>query len=291
MPHLQGQNLTGTEISGGKITTKEIGADGKETALGFFNTEQFDKPQAPHSIVTASDGSNWYQTASGANAGEYYNAPTFNGETGETVRATFPTAQDGTLLRTVDDGIINATTPNGESTWYNSAYFNEPDAPHSVIQTTDGVDWYAMQPHSEIPAFEESVEAKEYNQAQFENFMPSYEQSVTSVDASGSQYGHFEVRHEDGSGTAFYDSSQYATPRGDYQVYEDANGNSWYGIQGTPSVERRPVYQDGEAVYGADGNVKTVAVETMKYTSIPSRFAEPSKRNMENVQQPRRKRE
>ena len=291
MPHLQGQNLTGTEISGGKITTKEIGADGKETALGFFNTEQFDKPQAPHSIVTASDGSNWYQTASGANAGEYYNTSTFNGETGETVRATFPTAQDGTLLRTVDDGIINATTPNGESTWYNSAYFNEPDAPHSVIQTTDGVDWYAMQPHSEIPAFEESVEAKEYNQAQFENFMPSYEQSVTSVDASGSQYGHFEVRHEDGSGTAFYDSSQYATPRGDYQVYEDTNGNSWYGIKGTPSVERRPVYQDGEAVYGADGNVKTVAVETMKYTSIPSRFAEPSKRNMENVQQPRRKRE
>ena len=291
MPHLQGQNLTGTEISGGKITTKEIGADGKETALGFFNTEQFDKPQTPHSIVTASDGSNWYQTASGANAGGYYNTPTFNGETGETVRATFPTAQDGTLLRTVDDGIINATTPNGESTWYNSAYFNEPDAPHSVIQTTDGVDWYAMKPHSEIPAFEESVEAKEYNQAQFENFMPSYEQSVTSVDASGSQYGHFEVRHEDGSGTAFYDSSQYATPRGDYQVYEDTNGNSWYGIQGTPSVERRPVYQDGEAVYGADGNVKTVAVETMKYTSIPSRFAEPSKRNMENVQQPRRKRE
>lgn len=291
MPHLQGQNLTGTEISGGKITTKEIGADGKETALGFFNTEQFDKPQAPHSIVTASDGSNWYQTASGANAGEYYNTPTFNGETGEIVRATFPTAQDGTLLRTVDDGIINATTPNGESTWYNSAYFNEPDAPHSVIQTTDGVDWYAMQPHSEIPVFEESIEAKEYNQAQFENFMPSYEQSVTSVDASGSQYGHFEVRHEDGSGTAFYDSSQYATPRGDYQVYEDVNGNSWYGIQGAPSVERRPVYQDGEAVYGADGNVKTVAVETMKYTSIPSRFAEPSKRNMENVQQPRRKRE
>ena len=291
MPHLQGQNLTGTEISGGKITTKEIGADGKETALGFFNTEQFDKPQAPHSIVTASDGSNWYQTASGANAGEYYNTPTFNGETGETVRATFPTAQDGTLLRTVDDGIINATTPNGESTWYNSVYFNEPDAPHSVIQTTDGVDWYAMQPHSEIPAFEESIEAKEYNQAQFENFMPSYEQSVTSVDASGSQYGHFEVRHEDGSGTAFYDSSQYATPRGDYQVYEDVNGNSWYGIQGAPSVERRPVYQDGEALYGADGNVKTVAVETMKYTSIPSRFAEPSKRNMENAQQPRRKRE
>ena len=105
------------------------------------------------------------------------------------------------------------------------------------------------------------------------------------------EYGHFEVRHEDGSGTTFYDSSQYAAPRGDYQVYEDANGNSWYGIHGNASVERRPVYENGEAVYGADGNVKTISVETVRYNSTPSRYAEPTKRNMDNVEQPRRKRE
>ena len=291
MPHLKGQNLSGTEISGGKITTNAIGADGKQTSLGLFNAEQFDKPQGPHSVVSASDGSTWYQTASGANAGQFFNAPTFNGGAGEQVQATFPTAQDGTTLRTIDNGVIAATTPNGQSMWYNSAYFEEPDAPHSIIQTADGVDWYAMQPRAEIPAFEEGVSANDYNQAKFENFMPSYDQPITSVDGSGSEYGHFEVRHEDGSGTTFYDASQYTTPRGDYQVYEDANGNSWYGIQGTPSVERRPVYEDGEAVYGADGNVKTVSVETVRYTATPSRYAEPSRRDMSSTQSPRRKRD
>ena len=73
MPHLKGQNLSGTEISGGKITTNAIGADGKQTSLGLFNAEQFDKPQGPHSVVSASDGSTWYQTASGANAGQFFN--------------------------------------------------------------------------------------------------------------------------------------------------------------------------------------------------------------------------
>ena len=28
----------------------------------------------------------------------------------------------------------------------------------------------------------------------------------------------------------FYDVSQYAAPRGDYQVYEDARGGQWYAI-------------------------------------------------------------
>ena len=279
MPHLQGKNLTGTEISGGKITTNAIGADGKQTALGLFNAEQFEKPQGPHSIVSATDGSQWYQMATGANAGEYHGAPTFS------------LISDGTTLQNVGEGEISASTPNGESRWYSSAYYNEPDAPHTVMQTDNGLDWYAMQPHATIPAFESGADANEYNQAQFGNFMPSYEQSVVSVDGSGSQYGHFEVRHEEGSGTVFYDSSQYAAPRGDYQVYEDVNGNSWYGIHGNASVERRPVYENGEVVYGADGNVKTVSVETVRYNSTPSRYAELTKRNMDNVEQPRRKRE
>ena len=290
MPHLQGKNLTGTEISGGKITTTATGADGKQTSLGLFNTEQFDKPQGPHSLVSAKDGSMWYQTASGAGAGEFFATPTFNNATGEQAQATFPAVQDGTTLRTIDNGSICASTPNGESMWYNSGYYNEPEAPHSTIQTADGVDWYALQPHADIPTFESGLDASEYNQAQFENFMPDYEHPITTVDTSGSQYGHFEVRHEDGSGTAFYDSSQYATPRGDYQVYTDSNGNSWYGVHGTAAVERRPVYEEGEAVYGADGNVKTVSVETVRYSSTPTRYAEPSKRNMTNVQEPRRKR-
>ena len=30
----------------------------------------------------------------------------------------------------------------------------------------------------------------------------------------------------------FYDTSQYAAPRGDYQVFEDARGGQWYAIRG-----------------------------------------------------------
>ena len=38
--------------------------------------------------------------------------------------------------------------------WYNSAIFEEPDAPHSIMGSANGVDWYTMQPHSEAPGFE-----------------------------------------------------------------------------------------------------------------------------------------
>ena len=66
-----------------------------------------------------------------------------------------------------------------------------------------------------------------YNQAQFQQFMPGYEQQVSSVDGSGRKDGHFEVRHENGSGTMFYDTSQYAAPRGaDCIIVCGASGSS-----------------------------------------------------------------
>ena len=59
--------------------------------------------------------------------------------------ATFPSAPEGTSLRTVGDGVIEASSPDGGNTlWYNSAYYQEPDAPHSVMQSSNGVDWYAI---------------------------------------------------------------------------------------------------------------------------------------------------
>mgnify|MGYP002770733712 CR=1 FL=1 len=61
--------------------------------------------------------------------------------------------------------------------------------------------------------------------------MPGFEQPVTTVDGSGRMDGHFEVRHENGSGTMFYDTAQYAPPRGDYQVYEDVHGSQWYAYR------------------------------------------------------------
>ena len=58
-------------------------------------------------------------------------------------------------LRTVGEGTIEASSPDGGNTmWYNSAFYDEPDAPHTIIQSANGVDWYAMQQHAEAPEFE-----------------------------------------------------------------------------------------------------------------------------------------
>ena len=205
------------------------------------------------------------------------------------VAATFPSAQEGTMLRTVGDGVIEASSPDGGNTlWYNSAYYQEPDAPHSVMEAANGVQWYAMQPQAHVPQFESGAEAAQYNQAAFQNFMPGYEGHVAHVDGTHRLDGHFEVRNADGSGTAFYDTARYAAPRGDYQVLEDARGAQWYAIRGEAAVDRKPVYENGQAVYD-DGKLRTVSVETVRYKQTPARFAEPQKRGDIDRKPPRRK--
>ena len=292
MPQFNGAQLSDTQITGGQISTKVTGADGKETSVEMFNASQFEKPEAPHSVVTASDGSQWYQMASGSGAGAFYDAPVFNGSPAESgqVAAAFPDAQEGTMLRTVGDGTIEASTPDGGNTmWYNSAYYDEPDAPHTVMQSANGVDWYAMQQHAEVPEFEAGESALAYNQAQFQAFMPGYEGKVANVDGSQRQDGHFEVRHENGSGTMFYDTAQFAPPRGDYQVYQDVKGGQWYAIHGEAAVERKPVYENGKPVYDGD-SVRTVSVETVRYKQTPTRYNEPQARSNTEVKAPKRKR-
>ena len=549
MPQFGGMQLKGTQITGGHISTKAVGADGKRANVELFNTAQYDKPEGPHSIVTAADGSTWYQVASGAGANEFYTAPTFTGSPDEAaqVAAQFPEAEEGTILRTVDEGQIEATMPDGSnSMWYSSAFFDEPDAPHTTMEAADGVEWYAMQPIGEAPAFEtlqgfgveaaftgsgetasevggenadipqgsmpeqktpsESVpfyeaaqqetiepgvplsegtppEVKQagaafyegaqpevgepgvtigegtppdisqpdaqfyqgaaaeagqpgvssyegmppevsapdaqfsqgstpdavqpsvssfegtppeaiqeespfyggatpgggqlsgptyegtppevsqpetpfyggaaldavqpsapsyegtrqetpttgggfygasqletggsgqqstpfyggaaqpgadagaeyatpeavnaYNQAQFQTFMPGFEEPIVSVEGSAGRNGRFEVRHENGSGTRFYDATQYAAPKGDHKVYEDARGGKWYAIRGEPAVERRPVYENGKPVYEGD-SVKTTTVETVRYKNVPVRFDEPKHRK-KSARTPKRK--
>ena len=428
MPQMQGFQLQGTQITGGHISTTAISPDGKQSAVDMYSAAQFEKPDAPHSVVTASDGSQWYQMASGEGRGAFYDAPVFNGMAadvpqgagspvgdgvpmdpagasgptsgGDTthldpggvdgtpigvssdvpqisgdpgdisvpgttvvaggaevidgtpmdvnipdggvvaagvaagedfpeapqgggfvagvpyygeetmdgsggygpadggsgfyseaplVAATFPSAPEGTALRTVDEGVIEASSPDGGNTlWYNSAYFQEPDAPHSVMQAANGVDWYAMQQHADVPQFEAGDAAESYNQATFQQFMPGYGEQVYQVDGSHRQDGHFEVRHEDGSGTRFYDTAQYAAPRGDYQVFEDAQGSQWYAIRGEAAVERRPVYEQGHAVYDGD-KLRTETVETVRYKQTPAKYSAPEKRGDIERKPPRRK--
>lgn len=291
MPHMSGMNVSGTEITGGQITAKVVGADGKETSVAMYSAAQFEKPDGPHSVVTASDGSQWYQMASGPGAGAFYDAPQFNGSPAEAaqVAATFPDAADGTTLRTVGDGVIEASHDGHNTMWYNSAYYDEPDAPHTVMTAANGVDWYAMQQHADAPQFEAGDEAYAYNQAYFQQFMPGFDQPVSSVDGSERLDGHFEVRHENGSGTMFYDTSQFAPPRGDYQVFEDVNGSQWYAIHGEAAVDRRPVFENGKPVYDGD-NVRTVNVDTVRYKSTPTRYGEPEARSDGEIKSPKRKR-
>lgn len=290
MPQFKGQTLKRTQISGGHISTMATGADGKASSVEMFNTAQFEKPTDPHSIVTATDGSTWYQMASGEGRNAFYDMPGFTGSSAESeqVAAAFPGAASDTVLRSVGDGVMEASTEGGNSLWYSSAYYDEPDAPHTIMQAANGVDWYAMQQHAEAPVFEQGDAADAYNQAAFRDFMPGFEPQVTQIDGTHREDGHFEVRHTDGSGTAFYDTARFAAPRGDYQVYEDVKGQQWIAIHGDASVERKPVFEHGKPVYDGD-NVQTVSVESVRYKSTPSRFKEPEKRTDNGIKAPKRK--
>lgn len=290
MPQMQGKTLSGTQITGGHISTTSTGADGKAASVEMFNASQFEKPAGPHALVTASDGTQWYQMASGAGAGEFYSTPNFTGSADEAAKVaeTFPGAEAGTVLRSIGIGEIAASTSDGETMWYNSAYYDEPKAPHSVMQTADGVDWYAMKPHAETPSFESGEGAADYNQALFQNFMPGYEHPITSVDDSHVDSGHFEVRHEDGSGTRFYDATQYQAPRGEYQTYEDSNGNSWYGIHGEATVDRKPVYENGQPVYDGD-RLRTVNVPGVRYSNTPTAYGTPEAHEISEQRTPNRR--
>ena len=280
----------GATLSGGHISTTATGADGKSSNVDLYNTSQFEKPQGPHSLVTASDGSQWYQMASGEGRGAFYSTPEFTGNPAEAaeVAATFPGAAEGTVLRSVDEGVLEASTDAGNTNWYNSAFYQEPDAPHSIMTDANGVEWYAMAQHGAVPEFETGDEAMIYNQAAFREFMPGYEQQITSVDGSQRGDGHFEVRHEDGSGTMFYDTAQYDAPRGDYQVFEDRDGHQWFAVHGEPVVERKPVYDNGKPVYDERGVVST-NVESVRYRSTPSRFGDPKQRDDTQTKPPRRR--
>lgn len=295
-------NMTysGTQITGGHISTTATAPDGRQAKVDLYSTAQHEAPSTPHTVVTAADGSQWYQVASGEGMGAFYATPAFTGDVSEAaqVAEAFPSAPDGTLLRQVDEGTLEASYPDGgNSLWYNSAYFQEPDAPHEVIQGADGLSWYAMTPAAAVPEFEPETPAPsggglspsaQYNAALFGQFMPGFDQPVVSVDSSRSADGILEVRHEDGTGTAFYDRTMYQAPRGDYHVFEDSGGSQWYAIPGTPAVERRPVYEDGRPVYDGD-KLQTTTVETMRYKSTPSRHTQPQKRPVTERKPPNRK--
>ena len=282
----------GTEFTQtGNGVVEASGADGGSM---LYNSAMYAEPEGDHNVVTADDGSSWYQVFGTDLANGTVSAPQYIGNTADAPQGdvSFPEMAEGTTYTPQGAGVVEATGEPGNNTlWYSSANYEEPDAPHTVMQSANGVDWYAMQPHASSPEFESGEAANAYNQAQFQSFMPGYEASVASVDGSNRQDGYFEVRNKDGSGTMFYDTAQYAAPRGNYQVYEDANGSQWYAIHGESAVERKPVYgKDGKPVYEDTDTVKTRTVETVRYKNTPSRFSEPKRREKTEIKPPKRKR-
>lgn len=319
LPQLSNYSLAGTQITGGHIHTTATSQAFQEAAeqegptvptpalgeegtavqaaqptgpsqIDYYSASQYEAPEGPYSVVTAADGSAWYQVAIGEGSAAFYDVPEFSGSAMEEsqVRDTFPNVEEGISLRTVEQGVLEATSENGSALWYNSAFYEEPDAPHSVTQSANGVSWYQMEPPTQAPDFEPGEQALAYNRASFQNFMPGFEQQVTTVDGSQREEGHFEVRHTDGSGTQFFDTTRYAAPRGDYKVYEDAKGQQWYAIHGEPAVERKPVYLDGKAVY-EEGKLKTTNVETVRYKSTPTLYQKPQRRPEKPPKPPRKK--
>ncbi len=158
-----GMTYSNTQITGGHIGTTATGPDGKQSNVELFNAAQYDRPDTPHTVVDAADGSQWYQVASGDGMGAFYAPPAFTGDPSEAaqVAEAFPNAPEGTLLRQSSEGTLEASYPDGSNaTWYSSAHYQEPDAPHETIQGANGLDWYAMAPHAATPKFDTGTETE-----------------------------------------------------------------------------------------------------------------------------------
>ena len=243
MPHLAGQKLANTQISGGRISTTSVGSDGKNASVEMFNAAQYEKPDVPHSVVTASDGSQWFQMASGSGAGAFYSVPEFSGDASEAskVAETFPDAKDGTILRTADEGVIEASSPGESSLLYSSAMYAEPEGPHSVVTDANGNEWYQM---SAEGIADGSITPPAYTGGADSVSFPEMDDG-TSVTAVGD--GVMEVSSADGS-SMLYNSAMYAEPDGDHTVVTDSEGNSWYQMSLSLWLQTNLYHFYGESV-------------------------------------------
>ena len=154
---------SGTQITGGHISTTATAPDGRQAKVDLYSTAQHEAPSTPHTVVTAADGSQWYQVASGEGMGAFYATPAFTGDVSEAAQVAehSPAHRTAPCCGRWTKGTLEASYPDGgNSLWYNSAYFQEPDAPHEVIQGADGLSWYAMTPAAAVPEFEPETPAR-----------------------------------------------------------------------------------------------------------------------------------
>ena len=60
--------------------------------MDYYSTDQYETPEGPYDVVTAADGSSWYQVATGEGSAAFYDVPEFSGSALEEsqVRESFP---------------------------------------------------------------------------------------------------------------------------------------------------------------------------------------------------------
>ena len=73
------------------------------------------------------------------NESESYN-PTFGDLSPSSENVSFPGMAEETILTSAGNGVVMANEASDSNTlWYNSAVYDEPEAPHSTIQSSNGV--------------------------------------------------------------------------------------------------------------------------------------------------------
>lgn len=145
---------------------------------------------------------------------------------------------------------MEATTPEGEnSLWYSSAFYDEPEAPHTILQSSGGVDWYAMQPNAAAPEFESmDVSASGGNPFTFnEGAEPISGSAPSGIDAGSGPISHGTAAAPNASesGTAWYAAAQSGS-EGGFTTVDAVNAYNRAQFQSfMPGYEQSVVSVDG----------------------------------------------
>ena len=171
MPHLQGHSLSDTSITGGRIQTTASLADGKQPLFSLFDTNQFETPISPYSLVTAEDGSQWYQMASGEGMGAFIQHLLLTA-----LNPWSPIPFPGLWIRLcapLTTAYWKRVLTMGQA-FGTTARCMTNRQPHDTVRTADGVGWYALHPSGAMP---ELSGDGTFDATQFRSFMPGFSPS------------------------------------------------------------------------------------------------------------------
>ncbi len=308
MPQLSNYSLAGTQITGGHIHTTATGMAAQEAAeqegspvpnpavgtanekegtavqtaqptgpsqIDYYSASQYEAPEGPYSVVTAADGSAWYQVATGEGAATFYDVPEFSGSAMEEsqVRETFPGVEEGAAFGLWSRAswkppaktapLSGTTAPSMRSRTRPTAWCRPPTG-------WIGTRWSPLhKPRT----------SKQGNRLWPTTGLPSRTLCPASSSRSPQWMEASVRRAASRSATPMAPAPSSLTPLGTLlpvvitRFIEDAKGKQWYAIHGEPAVERKPVYQNGKAVY-EEGKLKTTNVETVRYKAAPAPLSE-----------------